>query len=333
MTDAVLYPWLEPVLERIGARRQDGRMPHAVLVTGRPGVGKSILASRLAALLICEEPDSSRLPCGHCTGCRLQAAGNHPDYRYVTFEFDEKARRLRTVITVDQIRALSEGLTLSRHGEGYRVAVLEPADALNINAANSLLKTLEEPADNTVLILISAQPGRLPPTVRSRCQQVRVDPPATDVALDWLAEQGAGAEPEIFLRLADGAPLLALELARAEVLQDRRSRFDTLVGLCNGSQRPETVAQAWAQDEDLRGLGWMREWLMDLLKIRLSGRLDAVHAVDLAERLQRLAGKLDSRVLFRQLDAVNRSLRLVDSGLNRQLMMEDILLAWADRRS
>jgi DNA polymerase-3 subunit delta' len=173
----------------------------------------------------------------------------------------------------------------------------------------------------------------LPPTIRSRCQQVRINAPEPGVAQEWLAGHYHGPRPEVFLRLADGAPLRALALAQEDALQERRTRFDTLVGLCNGSQDPVTVAQAWAKDEDLKGLGWMREWLMDLLKIRLTGQIDGIHGIDLADRLQRLASKLDSRVMFRQLDVVNRNLRLADSSLNRQLMMEDVLLAWADRRS
>ena len=283
--------------------------------------------------MICENRGTGQSACGQCTGCKLQAAGNHPDYFYVDRKVDEKTGKVSKVIKVDQVRELSERLTLSHHGAGYKVAILEPADALNINAANSLLKTLEEPADNTVLVLVSSQPGRLPPTIRSRCQQIRIDVPAEDVALEWMAGQYDGPRPEVFLRLADGAPLRALALAQENALEERRTRFDTLVGLCNGSQDPVAVAQAWAKDEDLKGLGWMREWHMDLLKIRLTGQVDGIHGIDLADRLQRLASKLDSRVMFRQLDAINRNLRLADSSLNRQLMMEDVLLAWADRRS
>lgn len=327
------YPWLRPYRIHLISGLQQKRLPHALLLTGRPGVGKSAFVQQIALRLLCESPRNAVEPCGQCSGCTLFRAGNHPDYHYVTFAVDEKTGKVSTVIKVDQIRELSGKLALSRHGAGYKVAVFEPADALNINAANSLLKTLEEPADNTVLVLVSSQPGRLPPTIRSRCQQVRISAPETDAALAWLAGQYDGPRPEVFLRLADGAPLRALALAQEDTLEERRARFDTLVGLCNGSQDPVTVAQAWAKDEDLKGLDWMREWLMDLLKIRLTGQIDGIHGIDLADRLQRLASKLDSRVMFRQLDVVNRNLRMADSSLNRQLMMEDVLLAWADRRS
>lgn len=315
--------WLDSHLDHCAELRRQGRLPHALLVTGRPGVGKSVFADRLAALLVCEEA-AGTAACTRCSACRLFAAGNHPDYFHLSP--DEGS----SVIKIDQIRQLSAGLALSHHGAGYKVAVLEPADALNVNAANSLLKTLEEPADNTVLILVSAQPGRLPPTIRSRCRQLRVEVPAAPEALEWLKCQYDGPQPAVFLRLAHGAPLRALELARDNALEERQARFDALVGLREGRADALTVAQAWAKDEDLKGLHWLRGWLMDLLRIRLTGDVGTVHSIDLAERLAPLAMRLDSRVMFGHLDRLNRLLRLEHSSLNRQMMTEDVLLAWAE---
>jgi DNA polymerase-3 subunit delta' len=297
-------------------------MPHALLVTGPAGVGKSAFARSLAALLVCDEP-AGDTPCNQCSACRLFAAGTHPDYFHVTPEADSN------VIKIDQIRRLGEGLVLSHHGAGYKVAVLEPAEALNINAANSLLKTLEEPADKTVLILVTAQPGRLTATIRSRCRQLGIGVPAESDALKWLQRQYKGSQPEVLLRLAHGAPLRALRLAEDNALEDRRTRFEALVGLRDGSTDAIAVAQAWAKDEDLKGLRWMRGWLMDLLRLRLTGSPDTVHSIDLVEQLVPLAQRLDSRVMFDQLDRLNRLLRLENTSLNRQLMTEDVLLAWA----
>ena len=297
-------------------------MPHALLVTGLPGVGKSAFADRLAALLVCEEAAGSDA-CGHCSACHLFAAGTHPDLFRISPEEDS------SVIKIDQVRRLGEGLALSHHGAGYKVAVLEPADTLNINAANSLLKTLEEPADKTVLILVSAQPGRLPATIRSRCRQLGIGAPPEADALKWLQGQYKGSQPEVLLRLAHGAPLRALELARDNALDERRERFEALLGLREGRTDVIALAQAWAKDEDLKGLRWMRGWLMDLLRLRLTGSQDTVHSIDLVEQLVPLAQRLDSRVMFDQLDRLNRLLRLENTSLNRQLMTEDVLLAWA----
>jgi DNA polymerase-3 subunit delta' len=213
------------------------------------------------------------------------------------------------------------------------VAVLMPADALNINAANSLLKTLEEPSDNTVLVLVSAHPSRLPATIRSRCQEVRIQAADRELTTRWLAARYDGPSPDVYLALANGAPLQALQLAQEQTLEERQRRFRALVGIHAGQESPLTVAQDWASDEDLKGLRWMQEWLMDVLRIRLSGQTQGIHGVDLQEGLTVLARKLDSRVLFGLLDGINRMLKLADSTLNRQMMMEDILLAWAEQAS
>ena len=314
--------WLDSQLAHYAALRRQSRMPHALLVTGLPGVGKSAFADRLAALLVCEEPSGSD-PCSRCSACQLFAAGTHPDLFRVSPEEDS------SVIKIDQVRRLAAGLALSHHGAGYKVAVLEPADTLNINAANSLLKTLEEPADNTLLILVSAQPGRLPATIRSRCNQVRIEAPPEPEALKWLQAQYDSMQPEVFLRLAHGAPLRALDLARDNALEERRARFESLLGMRQGRTDVIAVAQAWAKDEDLKGLHWMRSWLMDLLRIRLTGDVGMVHSIDLVEQLAALAPRLDSRVMFGQLDHLNRLLRQESTSLNRQLMTEDVLLAWA----
>lgn len=315
--------WLDGHLDHCAELRRQERMPHALLVTGRPGVGKSVFAGRLAALLVCEQ-EAASAPCARCSACRLFDAGTHPDYFHLSPEEGS------SVIKIDQVRQLAEGLALSHHGAGYKVALLEPADALNINAANSLLKTLEEPADKTVLILVSAQPGRLPATIRSRCRQVRLEAPTEPDALKWLQARYQGPLPEVFLRLAHGAPLRALDLARENALAERQARFDALLGLREDRADALTVAQAWAKDEDLKGLHWLRGWLMDLLRIRLTGDVSMVHSIDLADRLVPLARRLDSRVMFGHLDRLNRLLRLEHTSLNRQLMTEDVLLAWAE---
>jgi DNA polymerase-3 subunit delta' len=321
------YPWLEPFWARLTAAHRQHRFPHALLLTGQPGMGKAVFADELARFLLCERPTDGISPCRQCTSCTLFAAGSNPDYFRLTPAADSR------VIKIDQVRQLSEDLSLTSHGNGYKVAMLTPVDALNINAANSLLKTLEEPSDNTVLVLVSAHPARLPATIRSRCQEVRLQAADRELTTRWLAARHTGPSPEVYLALANGAPLQALQLAQENTLEERQRRFRALVGIHAGQEGPLTVAESWAADEDLKGLRWMREWLMDMLRIRLSGQTQGIHGIDLQEGLTGLARKLDSRVLFGQLDSVNRMLRLADSTLNRQMMMEDILLAWAEQTS
>jgi DNA polymerase-3 subunit delta' len=317
------YPWLQTIADSMAASLSQDRMPHALLLIGQPGVGKAALADYLARQLLCHALSADGVPCGRCAGCTQYAAGTHPDFFRVEPEEDA------SVIKVDQVRELAEKLSLSSHHGGFKVALLMPADAMNINAANSLLKTLEEPSDNTVLLLVSARPAQLPATIRSRCQLLRVELPSRDVALRWLAGQIPDDQRDMYLQLAHGAPLEALRQAQAGLVALRRERFDALLGILDGTRSALTVAQEWSKDEELQGILWLREWLMDLLRIRLTGQTDSVRSADLVDVLAGLARRLESRVMFRQLDSINSLLRLTAGSLNRQLLTEDVLLAWA----
>jgi DNA polymerase III subunit delta' len=320
-----LYPWLESSRLTIATALAQGRLPHALLLTGLPGVGKGVLAEAIARQLLCKAATLEKGPCGQCTACVQLNAGSHPDYIRIQLEEDA------SVIKVDQIRLLAEKLSYSSHQGGYKVAVLDPAGKMNINAANSLLKTLEEPSDNTVLLLVCERSSQLPPTVRSRCQQLRVEVPGQDVALQWLAGQGIAGPAGTYLKMAHGAPLEALKQARADSIDARREHFDSLVGILEGRAAPLAVAQLWFKEEDMQGLRWMRDWLMDLIRIGMTGQTSGARSADLLEGLVKLARRLDSRVVFAQLEQINRTL-VATASLNRQLLTEDILLAWAAQK-
>jgi DNA polymerase-3 subunit delta' len=325
------YPWLEPVRDRVVTVLKQGRLPHALLLTGQPGTGKTAFSNYLAQLLLCQKPTAAHTPCGACSGCIQFASGSHPDYFHVTYAVDEKTGKVSKEIKVDQVRALAGKLVLSSHHGGYQVAVLDPAEAMNKNAANSLLKTLEEPSDNTVLVLVSACPARLPATVRSRCQQLKIEVPERQLALDWLQEQGCESA-KTCLQLAHGAPLGALRLAQSGTVDTRQEYFNALVGILEKRVSPLTVAQGWSKDEEMQGIRWMREWLMDLIRIRMTGETGQARSADLRDGLSTLANRLDCRVVFELLERINRILRLTAGSLNRQLLTEDILLAWAAQR-
>ena len=320
-----LYPWLEPYRLTVATALTQGRLPHALLLTGLPGLGKGVLAEAIAGQLLCGAATLETGPCGHCDACAQLNAGSHPDYLRIQPEEDS------SVIKVDQIRLLAEKLSFSSHQGGYKVAVLNPAGSMNINAANSLLKTLEEPSDNTVLLLICERPSQLPATVRSRCQQIRVEVPGQDAALQWLAGQGIAGPAGTYLKMAHGAPLEALKQAQADSITARREHLDSLVDILEGRATPLAVAQSWSGEEDMRGICWMREWLMDVIRIGMTGQTSEVRSVDLLETLRKLARRLDSRVVFNQLERINSTLA-ASASLNRQMLTEDILLAWAAQK-
>ena len=318
-----LYPWLEPYRLTVANVLEQGRLPHGLLLSGRDGMGKGTLVQAIVGQLLCQSATTEAGACGQCNACAQLAAGTHPDLLSVEIEEDA------SVIKVDQIRALGEQLSLSSHQGGYKVAVINPADLMNINAQNSLLKTLEEPSDNTVLLLVSERPSQLQATVRSRCQQIRLEVPGRDMALRWLEGQGPVGPLETYLLMAHGAPLAALQQARAGSIESRREHFDALVGILEGRVTPIAVAEAWAKETDMQGMRWMQEWLMDLLRISTTGQAGGIRSIDLQDGLTRLAGRLDNRVLFGQLERINRTLGLSTASLNRQLQTEDVLLAWA----
>ena len=233
-----MQPWNEPFLQAFRARLE--RLPHALLIHGARGVGKLALAERMAQLLLCEHGDAARRPCGECDGCRWFTSGSHPDFRRLEPEALAKqpreleegeegasetspARRTRQPslqIRIEQVRELADFLNLRSHRGRLRVALIHPAEDMNENAANALLKGLEEPPSGAVFILVSHRPARLPPTIRSRCVALPVPLPPRDVALAWLASQNV-RDAERWLAYAGGAPLKALDYAAEAPLLER----------------------------------------------------------------------------------------------------------------
>ncbi len=206
-----------------------GRLPHALLLYGPPGVGKLALAERLAQFLVCENRKHASQPCGGCEGCRWFLAGNHPDIRYlepetlarnvaVPEEGDEpkaKDARPSNQIKIEQVRVLGDFVHVVSSRGGYRVAIVHPAEDMNTATANALLKNLEEPPAGAVFLLVSHRPARLPATVRSRCVRIPVPVPAPKAAAAWLGAQGV-RNAERWLAFAGGAPLSALDYATGE---------------------------------------------------------------------------------------------------------------------
>jgi len=224
----MIYPWQNESWEQLRSKRE--RMPHALLIHGPQGIGKLQLAERFAQSLLCESADARGAPCGGCAGCRWFGAGSHPDFRRVEPEAlarqsaagddaDEptaapaRSAKPSIEIKVDQIRALDDFLNLKSHRGGPRVALIHPAEAMNPNAANALLKGLEEPPGRALFILVSHRPARLLATIRSRCVMVPIPIPDTAGSLAWLAGQGMqDAAP--WLAFASGSPLRALQYAQ-----------------------------------------------------------------------------------------------------------------------
>ncbi|MCU0970454.1 MAG: DNA polymerase III subunit delta' [Gammaproteobacteria bacterium] len=319
MTPAPPFPWQGAQWQRLRQALASGRIAHAWLFTGPAGVGKGLFAESFARLLLCAAPDAAARPCGDCRGCRLLASGTHPDVERIVPEEPGKP------IRVDQIRDYCERSTLTTQLGGYKVAIFQPADAMNAAAANSLLKTLEEPVPLTVLVLVTALPHQLPPTIRSRCQRVDFPLPDAAVAAPWLASRVDAPDPAALLRIAGGAPLAAVDLAEPEVLAQRSRCLDDLLGVALGRLDPVTAAQRWLAVDPQRLTDWLVGWVAELVRCRVAG---APPASGPDRQIGPLLGHLeqvDSKFLFGLADQLFHMRRTVGSNLNRQLALEELL--------
>lgn len=312
-------PWLDPLKERLAGSIDRGRLGHAPLIHGPAGTGKRLLADWLVARILCREPSGAD-PCGRCRSCSLLVSGAHPD-RFLAAPAEDQV-----VITVDTIRELSAMLHLGPALGSRRVGHVVPAESMNINAANALLKSLEEPAADAWLVLVSDQPARLPATVRSRCQAVRVHPPDPGIAQAWLAAEIPGADGddcETALALAGGAPLKALNWLQNGGLDAGREILDRLAALAAGEDDARAVA-AKLQETPEASWNWLALWCAHLLRRCMTGRSD----VPLPERLlATLEPVRPERMLVCWQDALEGR-RLATTPVRHQLLITRWLLQW-----
>ncbi len=320
-----VLPWQQQQWRLLRNRREAGRMPHALLLTGMKGMGKQRFATSLARALLCRYRDSEGFACGDCPACTRFQAGSHPDFLALLPQEEGKP------ITVDQARAVSEFLALKSHYESGRVVLLAPAESLNRPAANCLLKTLEEPSPGALLILVASRPGTLPATIRSRCQQVGFAPPQHHVALEWLAGQLAqGQEGQLLLELAAGAPLETLRLAGEGILERRTQMLEEFEQLTAGRLDPVVVAQRWQQRGSMaEALFWLNSWVMDMLRLKYMRQPPLLANRDLADNLAGIAQRIDPAGLSGYLERIGRLLRHQQTALNVQLQLEELLIVWA----
>jgi DNA polymerase-3 subunit delta' len=316
-----LYPWLSEPWRTLDSHFDTGRLPQALLVHGPAGVGKRRLAQLFAHKLLCAGP--GEFACGHCPGCRLFAAGTHPDY--ITVEPAEPGK----AIGVDRVRQLIADLALKSQYGGYRVVVFHPAQAMNLSAANALLKTLEEPAERTLMLLLAESLSTLPATILSRCQKLAVPLPDSAAACGWLAAQSVAGAPEILLAAARGAPLGALALAGSNVVERRRAVYAEWAGLALGREDPLAVAERWESQPHGEFIDWLSAWTLDLIRLKSAPGLEPRYAPDLAEELRTLAGGLDLMTLFNLWSLLLKAKAALGGQANRRLLLEELLIHWA----
>jgi DNA polymerase-3 subunit delta' len=331
----MLYPWQTEDWAKFAALR--GRLPHAVLLHGQPGIGKRDFAVHLARGLLCETPAADGQPCGTCASCHWFEQGNHPDFNLVRPEAEEegdadgddgakegaKKKAPSKVIRMEQVRRLIEAVGVGTHRGGVRVVVIYPLDMLQAEAANALLKTLEEPPPSTVFLLVTDRVDKLLPTILSRCRQIGLQPPDAESALAWLKAQGVADAPAL-LAESGNAPLTALQAAGDE----NRPLLRWLV---------EQLAQARAFDalaaaEQLQKmalpqvLGTVQRWVYDVLALRMNGRSRYFPA--LAKAAGACAEQADLQALNAFVRTLHERRRTEHHPLAIRLVLESLFLEY-----
>ncbi|MEW6331149.1 MAG: DNA polymerase III subunit delta' [Pseudomonadota bacterium] len=339
------YPWHDALWSTLA--RHFEQLPHALLLQGRPGLGKHDFAVQLAQALLCQQPRDG-IACGKCNGCHLFAAGTHPDFHVLQPETftesrpdlcslyavrypasDKKRERPSADITIFQIRSLNEDIQIRPYIAGRRVVILSPADAMNINAANSLLKLLEEPPLGSMLLLVTSHPARLPATIRSRCARLLFRLPAPAIGQGWLqARAGSGDDPALLLGLAGGAPLLAESLAQEEFPATRAQLLQDMAALARGREHPVACAARWKALGSARTLGWLHGFASDQIKICLGAPASTLLNPELAASGAAEKNKYKISQLYDFIDAILEKYRQLDSPLDELLLLEDILIRW-----
>ncbi len=310
MADSINLDWLQPFAERWRQQERDGRAPHALLLLGAPGVGKRAAATWLAARRLAGS--EAPLP-----GFPARPP-EHPDLHWLT-RLDDKH-----TIVIEQVRELVADLGLTSHGGRGKVAVIEPAQLLTRSAANSLLKTLEEPPGDVLLILVADRLGHLPPTILSRCQRATLAVPATAEALAWLARARPGQDLRAALDEAGGAPLAALALQDEQEFSAAMGR--DLAALAARQASPVAVAGRWLERPPEQVLDWLCRQVQACIR-RRSGAAGETRSAFLQDTVLQ---RMDSRKLFCYLDSINRVRAQAGGSWNPQLTLEGLLIDWAE---
>ncbi len=340
----MIFLWQQSDWHRL--TRYRNKLHHSLLINGQPGIGKREFSFELCQYLLCSEvSEQDNRPCGQCQNCRLFNAGTHPDFHVLTSELesaegrlslltdysnrylDSKEREKKTkysrVISVDQVRGLIERFSTHAHISAMRVALILPADCMNINAANALLKLLEEPPSDSILVLVTATPSHLPATIRSRCMTQTLTTPDKKSALAWLAQHLPEPQIDIALTLANGGPLEARRLFETGFLQHHQNCLNGFAGLAAKQVTPIDLAGQLDKLEFGQLLVWFHRFVAELVKFCVTGVkpywMESIRIDTQKVSVERLYGLYDRISYYR---------RITRGPVNEQLALEDLVLAF-----
>lgn len=320
-----IYPWQKQQWQRLLQQTQQSRLPHALLLQGPAGLGKCEFARIFAAHVLCESTSTEQV-CGVCRSCQLFKSASHPDYYEVAPA--EKSKSIK----VDQIRELTQVLSKTAGRNGYQVVLLHPAEWMNRASANALLKTLEEPSGQVLILLVADQVAAIPATILSRCQRIVFSVPLLEQSVAWLTETLSidRAAASILLKLSDGAPLQARTLGQEKCNELREIVLQMMWRLQQGEVSICEAASQCLKQDLAQVLQLIFMVAMDIL--RLSSRLpaSALNNPDRQQQLQQLREKINVLLLADWLPQILLAKYRAESvaGINIQLLLEGVLLQW-----
>ena len=327
-----LYSWQQDIWLRLSGLR--ARLPNAILLKGMQGIGKFDLAMNYAKAVLCEQPQADGTACATCPSCHWFGQGTHPDFRFLQPEAmavaDEatggSSKKPARQITVDQVRALADFSNLSSHRGGYRVVLIHPAEMMNANAANALLKTLEEPSGQMLFILVSNKPQHLLPTIRSRCHTVAVAQPSRQAGVAGLDRQGVDS-PGLVVAQAGFALLLARELVeQAGALEQHQFVVQALRQPENMDEHALAEQLKSKRVEPVKVIQWLQQWCYDLAGAKLAQnvRYNNEH-IDYIYIISKKIGILELLQLQRELTVAKRE---AFHPLEPKLLFESLFMSY-----
>ena len=323
-------PWQYEEYDRIRHQEASGKLSHALLVSGQAFLGKSHFAHAIVSAMLCEREESmsndsalGRSACGECAGCHLLAAGTHPDFRSLRPE-DSK------LIKIEQIRDVIAWVSQTAQRSGKKVVIVNPADQMNHQSANALLKCLEEPAGDSLIMLVTSHPGRLLPTIRSRCQLVDFHIPSRSKALDWLQQHGAdsGRDNEILLDVAGGAPLAVLERFDDAFLERRKVIILAMTDLMSGKKTTQQVSELFSKSGAADAIDRLYDLSIDCLKYLSCSDIQYIRNRDMWRVIEQICGVYDIDAMFKFCETLKVARQELSSSSNPDavLLLESVVI-------
>lgn len=326
----MIFPWQTENWHQATRYLKDNRLAHAILLSGPESIGKLEFCLAFIQRLNCANPTLDDHACGECKDCHLFAARTHPEIRMLNVdedvEQDKKSSNKVEQIKIDDIREINQFMTLSRQQGDYKIVCLNYAETMNNNAANALLKTLEEPPQNSIIFLITHRADALLPTIKSRCQTWKFNLPDDEQSLSWLNQQQKKDHWPALLKVAGNRPLLAQELDASGLGENRADYYKDLGHFLSGKTKVTKVSVKH-QDEQLERLvSWQQAWCADLIRCHYEKEPVTLENPDIRRSLHSLVGRVDLHSLFKFMDKLIELRRFSSAPLNKRLFIEDMLI-------